>query len=392
MMGILETFIVFLALAVLQVLPQTLYYVMMKSASRRPYNIKMDPNYRPSVTIIVPTYQEADVIEAKLANLNSLMYPEDKLEVIIVDSASTDGTLDKCRNWLSKNQFRFKIHLLSETKRISKAHALNYALKYAKGEVIVTTDADAILSPDILLKALPFLADPSVAAVSGREVIANSNRCFLAKMESTYRDIYYTLRLGESKIHSAQIFQGEFAAYKRGLLKLFVDEPGRADDNGTVTELLSKGLRCLFIPEAIFHDAIPCSLRDYLGIKIRRASHLLREFSMRLRLWFKGKIRVPLWILAVNIYQHMIAPPLFIPLILVGVYFMFQLYQLSLLYLIVVTLSILAVAYRLRYTIALYMISNTTLLTALISLLSRKKETAWKAVRSSRRIITANNA
>jgi len=391
-MGVLESFIVFLVLAVLQVLPQTLYYIIMRFVSRRPYNVKVDPSYRPSVTVILPTYQEADVIEAKLANLNSLMYPEDKLEVIVVDSASTDGTLDRCRNWLSKNQSKFEIYLLSEAKRISKAHALNHALKYAKGEVIVTTDADALLSPDILLKALPFLADPSVAAVSGREVIINSDRCFLAKMESMYRDIYYTLRLGESKIHSTQIFQGEFAAYKRELLQSFVDEPSRADDNGAVTELLSRGLRCLFIPEALFYDAIPCSLKDYLDIKIRRATHLLREFSIRLRLWFKGKIRVPLWILAANIYQHMIAPLLFIPLILVGVYFMFQLYQLSPLYLVAAVLSTLAIAYKLRYLVALYIISNVTLLIALITTLSRRREVSWRAVRSTRRIITSSNA
>lgn len=385
MINLIAVLAFLLVLIVIQIAPQSLYYFRMKLFSKKSWNIKIDPSFRPKVTIVVPTYQEADIVKTKLHNLNSLIYPEDKLEVIIVDSASTDGTLEICKNWLPNNAFKFKILLLSEPKRVSKAHALNYALKHSEGEVIVTSDADAILAPDILLKAVPYLADPSVGAVSGREIVRNKDECFLARMENTYRDIYYALRLGESKIHSTQIFQGEFAAYKREFLHSFIDEPGRADDNGTVTEFLKEGKRCLFIQEAVFQDALPCSLQDYLNIKIRRAHQLQREFLIRLKLWCKRKMKVPVEVLISNIYQHCVVPLFFAFSIPLTILVMVGLCQLAPFYLIAIILCASTVIYKLRYVVALYFIGNITLLAALSTLIFGRRISAWKAIRSSRK-------
>jgi|GEM_PF-251278 len=384
-MDAFEAFIALVFVIALQVGPNIAYLQYMKRAMRRPWNVKIDPNYRPRITVIVPTYNEAKVIEMKLQNLNSLAYPEDKLEVIVVDSASTDGTLDLCRQWLTRNNFKFKIILLSEPIRISKSHALNYALKYANGEIIVVTDADAILTPDILIKAIPYLADPEVEAISGRERIVNANACFIAKMESVYRDIYYMLRLGESKVHSTQIFQGEFAAYKRNLLELFVEDPGRSDDNGAVTEILRKGKRCLFIPEAIFYDAVPCNLIDYLRVKIRRAAHLQREFFVRLKLLAKGVLNIPKSILIANIYQHFVNPLIFFMLLVpLALYFLIELSKISLTLSTLLILAITMASISARRFIALYVISNIVLIIAFIRTLVPSKRQGWEAIRSSR--------
>lgn len=386
-MGILEILAILSILAILQVGPQLAYLLYMKKAASRPWNVKIDPNYRPQVTIIVPTYQEAEVIEMKLQNLNSLEYPEDKLEVIIVDSASTDGTLDICKSWLAQNNFKFKITLLAEPIRTSKTHALNYALKHANSEVIVTTDADAILPPDVLMKAIPYLADPCVGAISGRERIVNVNDCFIAKMEDTYRNTYYTLRLGESKLHSTQIFQGEFAAYRRDVLEFFDETPGRSDDNSAVTKILRKGKRCLFIPEAVFYDAMPCNIRDYLKIKMRRASQLQKELLTRLKMWIKGELNIPQFILLANVYQHCIAPILFILSIPLAIYFMLILSNISpmlstsLIFIIVISFLVA------RRIITLYIISSMILVIALLKSLIPPKPPAWEAIRSSRKYL-----
>ncbi|MEM4005946.1 MAG: glycosyltransferase [Desulfurococcaceae archaeon] len=386
-MGIFETFVALAFIAAIQVGFNIAYLLFMKRAVRRPWNVKIDSNYRPQITIIVPTYNEAEVIEMKLQNLNLLKYPEDKLEVIVVDSASTDGTLDVCRQWLTRNSFRFKIILLSEPIRISKLHALNYALKHANGEIIVVTDADAILVPDILVKAIPYLADPDVGAISGRENIVNASACFVAKMENAYRDIYYMLRLGESKIHSTQIFQGEFAAYKRSLLEFFTEAPGRSDDNGAVTEILRKGKRCLLVPEAVFYDAVACNLIDYLKVKIRRATHLQREFLIRFKLWVKGELKIPKFILLANVYQHFANPLIFMFSIPLALYFLIELSKILPLLSILLILAITIVSIVARHLIALYIISNFILIVAFIRTLILSKRQEWEAVRSSRRYL-----
>lgn len=384
-MDVVALFILLLILLSLQAIPQGLYFYWMKKVASRPWNLKVNPNFRPKVTVIVPTYQEVDVIEYKLLNLNSIEYPEDKMEVIIVDGASTDGTFETCKNWLLNNNFRFKILLLSEPKRVSKAYALNYALGHANGEIIVTSDADAFLTPDILIKSVPYFADPDVCALSGREVIKNADKCFLAKMENLYRDIYYMMRSGESKMFSTQIFQGEFAAYKREALCSFVDEPGRADDNGTVTEIIKKGKRCIFIPEALFYDAIPCSLKDYLEIKIRRAAQLQREFFLRLKLRIKGELKISISVLVANLHQHCISPLLFVLSIPLAIYFMICVFMLAPLLTLIIISAISILIYDVRYVAALYIISNSILLMALFRNIFRRRTLAWKAIRSSRK-------
>lgn len=389
-MGLVEILIIISLLVTLQVLPYIIYYVCMKRAADRPWNVRVDSNYRPRVSIIVPTYQEAGAIETKMQNLNSINYPEDRLEIIVIDSASTDGTLETCKRWLAQNSFKFKIILLSEQVRSSKAHALNLALKHANGEIIVTTDADSILDPDILLNAIPYLADPGVGAVSGKENVLNTDKCFLARMENTYRDAYYTLRLGESKIHSAQIFQGEFAAYKRDVLGYFIETPGRSDDNSAVTEILRKGMRCLFIPEARFYDAMPCSLRDYFKIKTRRASQLQRELFIRLRLWIKGELNIPGSMLLANFYQHCISPLIFISSIPLFIFLVFWLSMtLPIVIPLLIFVSLLALVTA-RDLIALFVISNIILATSLIKNLVSNEPPGWEAIRSSREYLKAS--
>ena len=78
-------------------IPLTYYLYLKKQWLPKPWSIKVDPKYRPKITVIVPTYNEAKLIERKLEDIYRQDYPKDKLEIFAVDSASTDGTLEKSR-------------------------------------------------------------------------------------------------------------------------------------------------------------------------------------------------------------------------------------------------------------------------------------------------------
>ena len=132
-----------------------LYYVLMKRASRRPWSICIDTEYTPKVTMILPTYNEAPTIAMKLDNIQQTEYPEGKLDVIIVDSASPDETADKCESYIANAKARFPMILISEEKRMGKSHALNTALKYASGEIVATTDADSFWLQSLVERSSP---------------------------------------------------------------------------------------------------------------------------------------------------------------------------------------------------------------------------------------------
>jgi len=160
------------------VIPYVYYTYMKLIAEKRSWNLFTDKNYEPTVTIIVPTYNEAHVIVNKLQNIEKLDYPKDKLEVIIVDSASTDGTANITKKYITENEVALRILVLEESHRSGKAKALNYALQHASGEIIATSDADCLWATDSLRNAVRYLSDSSVAAVCGSEVLINPGQSF----------------------------------------------------------------------------------------------------------------------------------------------------------------------------------------------------------------------
>jgi cellulose synthase/poly-beta-1,6-N-acetylglucosamine synthase-like glycosyltransferase len=247
----------------------------MKNAAKKPWRIKKDNNYKPKISILVPTYNEADIICLKLENLIKVKYPKDLMQIIIVDSNSQDQTINIVSSFIKEHP-QYNIQLLTENERKGKSAALNFALKKCEGEVVIVSDADCFWSSDILEKALPFLADPSVGAVSGPKILLNPNQSRITRSEGLYLDSMNLMKLGESKIGSTLFFEGGFSAYKKEALASFDPYNTGSDDCGTIIKFIEDGYRTLLIPEARFYSAFPISWKDKLSVKIRRANQLVR--------------------------------------------------------------------------------------------------------------------
>ncbi|MEM1604681.1 MAG: glycosyltransferase family 2 protein [Fervidicoccaceae archaeon] len=247
----------------------------------RPWGIRKDPGYRPGVTVIVPTYNEADLIRRKLDNIASQDYPRELMEVIVIDSASTDGTPSIVREW-AESRRDIKVVLIEEGARRGKAFALNTALKLASGEVVVITDADSLwVSRDALANALSWFSDARVGAVTCLKQPIGEG---FAGVERGYRGYYNVVRLGESKRYSTPVFHGELAAFRRDLLaKLggFPTDIG-ADDSHTATLIAIRGYRAVAVDNAACEELVP--RRGYHTWRIRRAQHLLQHFAKTLKL------------------------------------------------------------------------------------------------------------
>ncbi|MGB9845870.1 MAG: glycosyltransferase, partial [Methanothermobacter tenebrarum] len=335
-------------------------------------------NYLPEVSLIIPTYNEASVIVKKLENVLNLDYPVDKLQVIIVDSNSTDRTLEICKNFIDKNPSRFEIKLISESERLGKSHALNTALKHADGEIIATSDADAFWEPNALRKAVSFFADPTVGAVTGKEIITNIQKSIHTMGEGLYRKFYYAFRLGESKIHSTLIFDGSLAFYRRKAFPQFEDKPGYADDTGTILKILSNGYRCIFVQDAVFYDATAFSFKGKLTLKSRRAQHIIAGLLRSAKLKVARKMSIPSIIILFNLHLHVISPILLLaalPLTVVT----YLVYFPKLWYFPLFLVPFLSLK-KLRLFIISYLTSNLALVIGLLRHLTRKRSKIWKKV------------
>ena len=290
--------------------PSTYYVIAVRwlrsgDGLRRITKLSVDP---PFVSIIIPTYNEARVITQKLDNIYSQDYPRGLFEVIIVDSGSTDGTIERVREW-ARDHGDVNVRIIEEGVRRGKAHALNTALRHAKGGIIVITDADSLWMGDSLRNAVSWLTNNDVGAVSCSKVPRTDRG-----IESEYRDYYGLLRIAESKRFSTSIFHGELAAYRRELLEKiggFPTDVG-ADDSYTAGLISMMGYRAIISEDVKCIEYVPS--RGYWSWRVRRAQHLIQHFSRILKhIVFNGK-DVPREYRQVMLYEsylHLINPWLF---------------------------------------------------------------------------------
>jgi len=263
--------------------PLAYYHYLKTKWLNKPWNVRRDPSYKPKVSIIVPTYNEAGLIESKLDDLARQGYPRELVEIIVVDSASTDGTSEKVVEWARRNP-GVKLALIREPERRGKAHALNHALKHISGDVVIITDVDAMWSSSTTLSsAISWFSDPTVGAVTCLKLPAGKG---LMSVEEGYREFYNVVRLAESKKHSTPVFHGELAAFRRALLESVGGFPTNigADDSHIATRITLMGYRAIAVDNTWCIESVP--RKGYHTWRIRRAQHLIQHFMAILkRLW-----------------------------------------------------------------------------------------------------------
>jgi cellulose synthase/poly-beta-1,6-N-acetylglucosamine synthase-like glycosyltransferase len=374
--------VIFIASLVTLVIPPITYYVWMRSKAKNEWNLAVDKSYFPMVSLVIPTYNEASVIYEKMKDVQRIDYPEDKLQVILIDSASTDGTLRICKEFLKKQDLRFPVRLLAEEQRMGKSHALNKALEYAKGDIIATSDADSFWDNNALRNAVSFFADPSVGAVTGREELTNLEKTIHTLSEGVYRNFYYTLRLGESKVSSTIIFQGELSLYRKSVFDKFEDKGGRSDDTGTIVGIISHGYRCIFVPEAVFHDTAAYSFGGRLTLKSRRAQHLISGIIESLKLKIQRKFPLSSAIVLFNFYMHVISPLLLVTTI--AAFGAMLAFYFQILWFVVPLTILLLIPKKSRLFIVSYLTSNLALILGLIQHFMGPREVAWRKIEEMR--------
>lgn len=349
-------------------------FLYIKSYVKKPWDIKADDKFEPEITILVPVHNEETTIESKLENIKSVSYPIEKMEVVVADDASDDSTLEKVEHFMQRNP-ELDVKLVRQNPRAGKSATLNKALSVTTKPIVVVSDADTIWPPHILRKALPYLADERVGAVSGRGVNANVKESWVTKAEDTYLQLANMLRLGESKIHSTIRFEGGFCAYKRNAFDIFDCETG-SDDSGTALEVTQNGFRAIMVPEAMFYTNFPTSFQNKTKIKMRRANQLINLWVKCLRLMVKGKLHIPKRIvvpeLMLFIFYPIILLSLMVTALLTVVLYPFSPFS------IVVMLLICGIMIFARGAFIEVLLDNLILFCALITFLFGRRYTAWE--------------
>jgi cellulose synthase/poly-beta-1,6-N-acetylglucosamine synthase-like glycosyltransferase len=223
----------------------------------------------PTVSVVVPTYNEERIVASKLEDICGLDYPMEKVEVVVAD-ASDDDTAAVVREFFA-DRTTPSLTLVEEDERRGVAAALNDAFAAADGEVVFRTDADSRLADDVLREAAANLADPAVGAVTGRqaEVLGGSDT------EQSYREMIALVGAVESALDSAFIFHGPCFAFKREEF-VPIDADSLADDTEVALRIRRAGKRVVMDPALRFAESGASGFRERRQRKDRRAMGLLK--------------------------------------------------------------------------------------------------------------------
>lgn len=152
-------------------------------AISEPYYNYHDEYDMPVYTILVAAYKEAKVIGTLIKSLKRLDYPEDKLDIILLLEENDEATLQAAKRERPPASWRFLV--LPDSIPKTKPKALNYGLKFARGEYLTIYDAEDVPEPDQLKKAVAaFRKSPNdnYICFQARLNYFNKNENFLTKM------------------------------------------------------------------------------------------------------------------------------------------------------------------------------------------------------------------
>ncbi len=219
----------------------------------------------PAVSLIIPAYNEEAVIAQKLDNCFALDYPRDRLEIIVAADGSTDGSADIVRGYAARG-----VVLLHQPARRGKIAAMNRAAPYATGEVLVFSDANAMVEPQAIRMLVANFADPRVVCVGGEKRI-RAAASMQAKGEGAYWRYEAYLKRLDATINTAIGAIGELFAIRREWYQP-MDDDLLIEDFVLAMRLVARGWRVVYEPRAVtWEDASP-SLRAEWRRRVRVAA------------------------------------------------------------------------------------------------------------------------
>jgi cellulose synthase/poly-beta-1,6-N-acetylglucosamine synthase-like glycosyltransferase len=187
-----------------------------------------------SVSIIIPAYNEEKSIAKTIDSALALEYPSDKLEILVVDDGSKDNTL-KIAKTFQKNT-RFPVRVFSKANG-GKGSALNFGIKRAKNEIIVSMDADSYVEVKTLKRMIALFYSEKVMAVTSSMVVSNPRSIWQRIQQAEYY-LGIFLRKSFSVVNAIHVTPGAFSAYR----KKFFERYGGYEE-GNITEDLEIALR-----------------------------------------------------------------------------------------------------------------------------------------------------
>ena len=268
--------------------------------------VKIDPNYTPGVSIIIPCFNEEEWIERTILSCTNQDYPVDKLEIIVVDDKSNDNSLSKIKETVEKLQnldnekydLINRISYIEQPKNMGKREAMAVGAQVAKHELLVFVDSDSFLDPYAIRNIVQPFKDEKMGGVSGRTDVANTYTNSLTKLQAVrYYIAFRIMKAAESYFDAVSCLSGPLSCYRKDLVLKYLDDwlnqrflgqKATFGDDRSMTNFILRHNRTCYQDTAICSTIVPNDNKVFLKQQMRWKRSWLREsFVASLFMWRK---------------------------------------------------------------------------------------------------------
>ena len=225
------------------------------------------PDHQPTVSVIIPAYNEARVIEESVRRVLASDYPG--LQLIVADDGSKDATSAIVAEAFANDP---RVTLLT-LQNGGKAAALNRALQEATGEVVIALDADTQFEPATIRRLARWFADPALGAVAGDARVGNRVNLVTRWQAVEYITAQNLERRALAGFDAITVVPGAVGAWRRAALDAVGGYPENtlAEDQDLTIAIQRAGWRVTYDPEAVAWTEAPESFRTLAKQRYRWA-------------------------------------------------------------------------------------------------------------------------
>ena len=214
-------------------------------------------NSKITCSVGVFAHNEAANIGALLdALIRQKLKKAEIMQIIVVSSASTDGTDEIVREYCQKDE---RIRLITQEKREGKSAAINLFIAAASEDICVVISGDVIPAPRTIERLVSAFADPKIGATGGRPVPVNDPDSLIGYSVHLLWRLHHRMAMLSPKL-------GEMIAFRKIMDSIPAES---AVDEASIEAIIrDAGYKLRYIPEAVIHNKGPLNWKDF--IKQRR--------------------------------------------------------------------------------------------------------------------------
>ena len=264
--------------------------------------------FEPSVTILVPAYNEEAVIQGAIRSLLELDYPS--YDILVIDDGSTDETYARAAE-LEGYYGRATVRVVSKSNG-GKASALNTGIGLARTPLVLCMDGDSRLAPGTLKYAMPHFRDPRVGAVAGNVKVVNRRNLWTILQALEYIEGLNMARRAQGFLRAVNIVPGPIGIFRRDTLRRVggYDTDTYAEDADLTLKLLTAGWHIVYEDRAIAYTEAPEYLYQLLKQRYRWTRGILQALKKHSSALFMPRKRFATWVSMNSMLFEAIAWPM----------------------------------------------------------------------------------